>query len=161
MWHCAGISTQILNLAGKKLPARKKSLRFCRIWGLNPQRIAGTGGASGDSWSRCGRDHSHPGRYGCACRSRMPAASRISRPSRGSANACGHDGHMAMLLGVAMVLVEMREQLPGSVRLLFQPSEEKFPGGALSHDRKPARSPAWPKSSEPIYGRRCRWASWR
>jgi len=52
--------------------------------------------------------------------------------NHGVCHACGHDGHIAMLLGVAKVLTEMKEELAGNVRFLFQPTEEKFPGGALS-----------------------------
>ncbi len=48
----------------------------------------------------------------------------------GRMHACGHDGHTAMLLGVARVLHAMRDDLAGTVRLVFQPSEEKAPGGA-------------------------------
>lgn len=48
----------------------------------------------------------------------------------GRMHACGHDAHTASLLGVASVLTRLREHLAGSVRLLFQPSEEKLPGGA-------------------------------
>lgn len=50
----------------------------------------------------------------------------------GVCHACGHDGHTAMLLGVAKVLSEMRSEIRGTVRFLFQPSEERFPGGALA-----------------------------
>lgn len=44
-------------------------------------------------------------------------------------HACGHDGHMAILLGAARVLAAGREALRGSVKLLFQPAEEGY-GGA-------------------------------
>lgn len=44
-------------------------------------------------------------------------------------HACAHDGHTAIVLGAATLLTEMREQLPGSVKFLFQPGEE-YPGGA-------------------------------
>lgn len=39
-------------------------------------------------------------------------------------HACGHDAHAAMLLGTAMVLAKIRDEIPGTVRLLFQPAEE-------------------------------------
>lgn len=42
----------------------------------------------------------------------------------GLMHACGHDGHTAMLLGAAHVLMEIREELEGDVVLLFQPAEE-------------------------------------
>lgn len=44
-------------------------------------------------------------------------------------HACGHDGHMAILLGTAKVLVEQKHRLKGNVKLLFQPAEETV-GGA-------------------------------
>lgn len=47
----------------------------------------------------------------------------------GFMHACGHDGHMAGLLYAAKILMEMRDQFPGEVRLLFQPSEENGKGG--------------------------------
>ncbi len=48
----------------------------------------------------------------------------------GVMHACGHDAHTAMLLGAAEILARHRDQLRTSVRLIFQPHEEKFPGGA-------------------------------
>ena len=46
----------------------------------------------------------------------------------GFAHSCGHDGHMAILLGTAMVLSKMKEQINGKVRFLFQPGEESLAG---------------------------------
>lgn len=48
----------------------------------------------------------------------------------GCMHACGHDMHTAMLLGTARVLSGMRDELNGDVLLIFQPAEEKAPGGA-------------------------------
>jgi amidohydrolase len=47
-----------------------------------------------------------------------------------AAHACGHDGHMAILMGAAQLLSQRREQLNGNVVFLLQPSEERIPGGA-------------------------------
>ncbi|CAH0999755.1 N-acetyldiaminopimelate deacetylase [Neolewinella maritima] len=48
----------------------------------------------------------------------------------GVMHACGHDVHTAALLGAARILMPLRDKLRGTVRLLFQPGEEKLPGGA-------------------------------
>lgn len=48
----------------------------------------------------------------------------------GVMHACGHDSHAALLLGALYVLYESRSNLKGSFVFLFQPAEEKFPGGA-------------------------------
>jgi amidohydrolase len=53
---------------------------------------------------------------------------RSRRP--GLMHGCGHDGHVACLLGAAAILHGMRERLPGSVKLIFQPGEEGA-GGAV------------------------------
>lgn len=45
-------------------------------------------------------------------------------------HACGHDGHVAGLLGAAMILNELKDELHGNVKLVFQPAEERD-GGAL------------------------------
>lgn len=48
----------------------------------------------------------------------------------GIMHACGHDVHTASLLGVARILNELKNEFSGTVKLIFQPGEEKAPGGA-------------------------------
>src|SRR5699024_3346240 len=50
--------------------------------------------------------------------------------NKGVAHCCGHDAHTANLLGTAMILSEMKDEIEGKVLLMFQPGEEKLPGGA-------------------------------
>ncbi|HRS39456.1 MAG TPA: M20 family metallopeptidase [Bacteroidia bacterium] len=50
--------------------------------------------------------------------------------NEGVMHACGHDVHTASLLGVARILHELRDRFEGTVKLIFQPGEEKLPGGA-------------------------------
>ena len=63
----------------------------------------------------------------------VPFASTVTAQWQGREvgvmHACGHDNHVAILMGVASILAEMREDLPGTVKFLFQPAEEG-PGGA-------------------------------
>lgn len=49
--------------------------------------------------------------------------------NKGVMHACGHDAHTAILLGTAKVLVQLRDELPGTVKLIFQPAEEGAPPG--------------------------------
>jgi len=48
----------------------------------------------------------------------------------GVMHACGHDAHTASLLGTAYILNQIRNEFEGTVKLIFQPGEEKLPGGA-------------------------------
>lgn len=58
-------------------------------------------------------------------RTGLPFASQ----NDGAMHACGHDAHTAMLLGAAQVLVQIRQSIPGTVKLIFQPAEEGPPPG--------------------------------
>jgi amidohydrolase len=64
----------------------------------------------------------------------LPAQDQKAVPYRsqtpGAAHLCGHDAHTAVAIGVAVLLNEYREDLPGSVRVFFQPNEEGLPSGA-------------------------------
>jgi amidohydrolase len=63
----------------------------------------------------------------------LPVAEQTGLPFSsthpGAMHACGHDAHMAMVLGTALVLREMKDSLKGNIKLIFQPAEEG-PGGA-------------------------------
>lgn len=79
----------------------------------------------------------NPGKKSIALRADMDAlpiteTSNVPYKSKvaGVMHACGHDVHTASLLGTAKILHSIRDQFEGTVRLLFQPGEEKTPGGA-------------------------------
>jgi|JI10StandDraft_1071094.scaffolds.fasta_scaffold06447_7 amidohydrolase len=63
----------------------------------------------------------------------LPFKSKAKGTYRGAPvgimHACGHDSHVAMLLGAAEVLAGMKAQLPGTVKFIFQPAEEGLPNG--------------------------------
>jgi amidohydrolase len=63
----------------------------------------------------------------------LPFASRVRTTWNGEEvgvmHACGHDCHVAVLMGVAEILAGLRAQLPGSVKFIFQPAEEMPPVG--------------------------------
>ena len=50
--------------------------------------------------------------------------------NEGVMHACGHDVHTSSLLGVARILNEVKENFEGTIKFIFQPGEEKLPGGA-------------------------------
>ncbi|HEX2061018.1 MAG TPA: amidohydrolase [Thermoanaerobaculia bacterium] len=63
----------------------------------------------------------------------LPFASKVRTEYNGQEvgvmHACGHDAHVAILLGVAEVLSGIRKELPGTVKFIFQPAEEGAPQG--------------------------------
>ncbi|HVY04835.1 MAG TPA: amidohydrolase [Burkholderiales bacterium] len=63
----------------------------------------------------------------------LPFASKVKTTwagkETGVMHACGHDTHVAILMGVAEALVKVKDELPGSVKFLFQPAEESPPPG--------------------------------
>lgn len=54
-----------------------------------------------------------------------------SSKSEGIMHACGHDMHTSILLGAASILKKFEDSITGTVKLIFQPAEEKLPGGAI------------------------------
>ncbi len=65
----------------------------------------------------------------------LPFKSTVKAPWNGQQvgvmHACGHDNHIAILLGTATVLARMKSELPGTVKLIFQPAEEGPPPGEV------------------------------
>ncbi len=63
----------------------------------------------------------------------LPFASKVRTTYNGMdvgvMHACGHDNHVAILMGVASVMAAMKDDLPGSVKFIFQPAEEGAPAG--------------------------------
>ncbi|MEE1946069.1 amidohydrolase [Pedobacter sp. KR3-3] len=66
-------------------------------------------------------------------RNSLPFASKVKTTYNdqevGVMHACGHDSHMAILMGVAEILAGMKKDIPGTVKFIFQPAEEGVPAG--------------------------------
>ena len=120
-------------LSFMEFKTQQKIMNILQELGIESEKIAGTGVIAtiqGSAPSPC-----------IALRSDMDALEVQEEPTelnkdyisqnRGIMHACGHDGHIAIVLGAARLLQEKRETLAGSVRLIFQPAEEQPPGGAL------------------------------
>ncbi|SDL73774.1 amidohydrolase [Siphonobacter aquaeclarae] len=63
----------------------------------------------------------------------IPFASKVTTEYNGQKtgvmHACGHDGHVAILMGVAEILASVKKDLPGTIKFIFQPAEEGAPKG--------------------------------
>ncbi|MDU4961826.1 MAG: amidohydrolase [Sporomusaceae bacterium] len=118
-------------LSGQEFNTQRKITAELRSLGLEPRDAAGTGVIA----DICGKADG-PMLAIRADIDALPLQDELDQPYRsqnhGACHACGHDGHTAMLLGTAAVLTQLRESLSGTVRLIFQPSEERFPGGAAA-----------------------------
>lgn len=75
----------------------------------------------------------------------LPFRSRVRTQWQGAEvgvmHACGHDNHVAILMGAAEVLAGMRESLPGTVKFIFQPAEEGLGGAKAMIDDGALRNP--------------------
>ena len=75
----------------------------------------------------------------------LPFKSRVKTQWQGAEvgvmHACGHDNHVAILMGVAEVLAGMKAQVPGTVKFLFQPAEEGLGGAQSMVDAGALRDP--------------------
>lgn len=118
-------------LGGEEFETQKKIMAELKAMGLKPRSAAGTGVIAEIIGGRPGKT--------VAIRAdidALPIQDELEKPyhsqNAGRCHACGHDGHTAVLMGIAKVFSKIKDELPGTIRLLFQPSEEKFPGGALA-----------------------------
>lgn len=100
-----------------------------KSFGLDPKPVANTGLVA--------IIQGKPGKNTVALRADMDALpieekNNVSYKSTklGVMHACGHDVHTASLLGTAKILSQLNSEFEGTVKLIFQPGEEKNPGGA-------------------------------
>jgi len=102
-----------------------------REYGLSPQKgIGGTGIVAII-------EGKNPSKKVLALRADMDALPIVEQNevsyksvNEGVMHACGHDVHTSSLLGTAKILNKLKNEIDGSIKLIFQPGEEKIPGGA-------------------------------
>ena len=87
----------------------------------------------------------------------LPFASKVRTEYNGQEvgvmHACGHDNHVAILMGVASLLADMRDELPGTVKFIFQPAEEGAPAGEEGGADLMLREGAWgDPTPEAVFG---------
>ena len=100
------------------------------LFGIAHQRLANTGVVAL-------LEGKNPSKKVIALRADMDAlpileTNKVEYKSQNSGvmHACGHDVHTSSLLGVAKILSELKNEFEGTVKFIFQPGEEKLPGGA-------------------------------
>ena len=113
-------------LSAQEFHTQEKIMNELTTLGLQPRKIAGTGVIADLQGALPGKT--------VAIRADIDALAlqdECNKPYQsqnpGVCHACGHDGHTAMLIGVAKTLVEMKQEFSGTIRFLFQPSENVFP----------------------------------
>ncbi|MBN2050598.1 MAG: amidohydrolase [Spirochaetales bacterium] len=110
-------------LGFQEFRSAEKVEEYLRQCGLEPQRVAGTGVTA----TLEGKEKS-PVILLRADMDALPIQEENDIPykseNKGVMHACGHDAHMAMLLGAAKILSGMKDSLKGTVKFLFQPNEE-------------------------------------
>ncbi len=115
-------------LGFEEYETQRRVTDYLRTLGYDPQPCAKTGVIADLNPGRGGRCVALRADMDC-----LPMQETTDLPYRsvleGRAHKCGHDGHTAALLGTASILAEMREEIDGNVRLIFQPAEEGVDGG--------------------------------
>jgi len=103
---------------------QEKVMEYLQALGLNARPVAGTGVVALLEGAQAG-----PTVMLRSDMDALPVAEQTGLPfashTEGKMHACGHDGHMAMLLVAARVLTEMRNNLSGNIKFAFQPNEEE------------------------------------
>ena len=121
---------QYPELAFKEFETAK--LIYSKLKSVKPDKvskIAGTGVTaliSGKSGSKCVGLRADMDALPILENTGLPFASK----NRGVMHACGHDAHMAMLYGAMLIISGLKSEFKGKVKFIFQPAEEKNPGGA-------------------------------